>query len=106
MLVDLPDVPLVHYGKWEVAQLVSSMEPEFKIIPRWMGSTPAEAPGASSQWGHSILIVGNPKRITGSKRKSFMADMYGFETDEELAAVCNYLRTHSSFEIEQVSYLI
>ena len=34
-----------------------------------------------------------------------MADMYGFETDGELAAVCNYLRTHGGYEIEQVSSL-
>ena len=65
------------------------MEPEFKLILRWMGSASAEAPGASTQWGHSITISGNPKRITGSRRKRFMADMYGFETDGELAAVCN-----------------
>ena len=105
-LVDPPDVPLVHYGKWEVAQLISSMEPEFKIILRWMGSAPAEVPGALSQWGHSISIARNPKRITGSKRKSFMADMYSFETDGEPAAICNYLRTHGGYEIEQVPYLL
>ena len=105
MLVDPPDVPLVHYGKREVIEHISSMEPEFKLILRWMGSTSVEAPGASTQWGHSITISGNPKRITGSRRKSFMANMYGFETDGELAAVCNYLRTHGGYEIEQVSSL-
>ena len=78
------------------------MEPEFKFILRWTGPASAEAPGASTQWGHSITIFGNPKRITGSRRKSFMAGMYGFETDGELAAVCNYLRNHGSYEIEQV----
>ena len=101
-LADPPDVPLVHYGKREVIKHVSSMEAEFKLILRWMGSASAEAPGASTQWGHSISIFGNPKRITGSRRKSFMADMYGFKTDGELAAVCNYLRTHGDYEIEQV----
>ena len=104
-LVDPLDVPLVHNGKREVIEHISSMEPEFKLILRWMGSSSAEAPGASTQWGHSITISGNPKRITGSRRKSFMADMYGFETDGELAAVCNYLRTRGGYEIEQVSSL-
>ena len=104
-LVDPPNVPLVHYGKREVTELISSMEPEFKLILRWTGSVPAEAPGVSTQWGHSISVVGNPKRITGSRRKSFMADMYSFETDRELAAVCNYLRTHGGYEFEQVLYL-
>ena len=88
-----------------VQQLVSSMEPEFKIVLKWMDTTPAEAPEASTQWGHSIAIVGNPKKVTGSKRKSFMVDMYGFETDGELVGVCNYLRSHGGFEIEQVANL-
>ena len=105
MLADPPDVPLVHYGKREVLDHISNMEPEFMLILRWMGSSSAEAPGASTQWGHSIMISGSPKRITGSQRKSFMADMYGFKTDGELAAVCNYLRTHDGYEIEQVSGL-
>ena len=104
-LADPPDVPLVHYGKREVLNHISNMEPEFKLILWWMGSSSAEAPGASTQWGRSITISGNPKRITGSRRKSFMADMYGFKTDGELAAVCNYLRTHGGYEIEQVSSL-
>ena len=101
-LVDPPDVTLVHYGKREVAQLVSSTEPEFKIVLKWMDTTPVEAPDLSTQWGHTITIVGNPKKVTGSKRKSFMADMYGFKTDGELAGVRNYLRFHGGFEIEQV----
>ena len=70
-----------------------------------MDTTPAEAPEASTQWGHSITIVGNPKKVTSSKRKSFMADMYGFGTDGELAGVCNYLRSHGGFEIKQVTNL-
>ena len=65
-LADPPDVPLVHYGKREVLDHISNMEPEFKLILRWMGSSSAEAPGASTQWGHSISISGSPKRITGS----------------------------------------
>ena len=46
-----------------------------------------EAPEVSTQWGHSIIIAGDPKKVTGSKRKSFMADMYGFKMDGELAGV-------------------
>ena len=70
-LADLPDVPLIHYGKQEVIKLISSMEPEFTLILRWMGSTSTEVPGASTQWGHSFSIFGNPKRITGSLHKVF-----------------------------------
>ena len=82
------------------------MEPKFKIVLKWMDTTQVEAPEASTQWGHSIAIVGNPKKVTGSKRKSFMVDMYGFGTDGELAGVCNYLRSHGGFEIQQVPYPI
>ena len=67
-----------------------------------MSSTATEAPEASTQWGHNIIIAGDPRRVTGSKRKSFMADMYGFEMDGELAGVSSYLRSHGGFEIEQV----
>ena len=101
-LVELPDVPLMHYGKREIVELISSMEPEFKLILRWTRPLPSEAPGVSSQWGHSITVAGDPKRVTGSRRKSFMADMYGFSTNGELTAVCNYLRAHGGYEIEQV----
>ena len=34
-----------------------------------------------------------------------MVDMYRFETDGKLAGVCNYLRSHGGFEIEQVTNL-
>ena len=61
-----------------------------------------EAPEGSTQWGHSIIIAEDPKKVTGSKRKSFMVDMYSFEMDGELAGVSSYFRSHSGFEIEQV----
>ena len=87
LLVDPLDIPLIHYGKWEFTQLVFNMEPEFNLILRWMSSTATEAPEASTQWGHSIIIAGDPKKVTGSKRKSVMADMYDFEMDGELTGV-------------------
>ena len=102
LLVDPPNVPLTHYGKWEVTQLVSNMEPEFNLILSWTNSMATEAPEVLTQWSHSIIIAGDPKRVTGSKRKSFMADMYGFKMDGELAGVSSYLRSHSGFEIKQV----
>ena len=101
-LVDPPAVPLIHYGKREVRKYISSMEPEYRIILQWTGPALSEVPGGSSQWGHSIMVAGDPKKVGGSKRKSFMADMYGFLTDGELANVCNYLKTHGGYEIEQV----
>ena len=65
-----------------------------------------EAPEALTQWGHNIIIAGDPRRVTGSKRKSFIADMYSFKMDGELAGelagVSSYFRSHGGFEIEQV----
>ena len=101
-LEDPPAVPLIHYGKQEVTKLVSNLEIEFNLILSWTSSTATEAPEVLTQWGHSIIIAGDPKKVTGSKRKGFMADMYGFKTDGELAGVSSYLRSHGGFEIEQV----
>ena len=61
-----------------------------------------EAPEALTQWSHNIIIAWDTRRATGSKRKSFMADMYGFKMDGELAGVSSYLMSHGGFEIEQV----
>ena len=61
-----------------------------------------EALEALTQWVQNIIIAGDPRKVTGSKRKSFMADMYSFKMDGELAGVSSYLRSHGGFEIEQV----
>ena len=75
---------------------------DLNLILSWTSSTATEAPEALTQWGHSIIIAGDPKKVTGSKRKSFMVDMYGFKMDGELAGVSSYLRSHGGFEIGQV----
>ena len=102
-LVDPPALPLVHYGKREVRSVISSMEGEYKAILDWRGSTSSVPPGATTQWGSSIVISGQAKRNHGSKRKSFMADMYGFASNGELQAIKAYLLSHGNFEIEQVT---
>ena len=55
-----------------------------------------EAPEALTQWGHNIVIAGDPRKVTGSKRKSFMVDMYSFEMDGEWVGVPSYLISPSS----------
>ena len=102
-LVDPPALPLVHYGKQEVLSVISSMEGEYNAILDWRSSTGSVPPGATTQWGSSIVIAGEAKRIHGSKRKSFMADVYGFANDGELQATKAYLLSHGNFEIEQVT---
>ena len=103
LLVDPPALPLVHYGKQEVLSVISSMEGEYNAILDWRSSTGSVPPCATTQWGSSIIIAGEAKRIHGLKRKSFMADMYGFANDGELQAIKAYLLFHGNFEIEQVT---
>ena len=79
------------------------MEGEYNAILDWRSSTGSVPPGATTQWGSSIVIAREAKRIHGSKRKSFMADMYGFANDGELQAIKAYLLSHGNFEIEQVT---
>ena len=79
------------------------MEGEYNDILDWRSSTGSVPPGATTQWGSSIVIAGEAKRIHGLKWKSFMADMYGFATDGELQAIKAYLLSHGNFEIEQVT---
>ena len=102
-LVDPPALPLVHYGKREVLAVISSMEGDYNAILDWRSSTGSVPPGATTQWGSSIIIAREAKRIHGSKRKSFMADMYGFANDGELQAIKAYLLSHGNFEIKQVT---
>ena len=48
-------------------------------------------------------MVGDPKRQSGSKMKSFIADAFGFASNGELHNVQNYLKSHGGFELELVS---
>ena len=82
---------------------MSSMEGEYNAILDWRSSTGSVPPGATTQWGGSIVIAGEAKRIHGSKRKSFMADMYGFANNGELQAIKAYLLSNGNFEIKQVT---
>ena len=77
------------------------MEVEYSIVMTW--STHQSPPSDSSgQWGHNIKVVGVPQCESGSKRKSFMVDTFGFANDGELQGVISYLRSHGGFELEQV----
>ena len=95
--------PLIHYGKREVLEIISSMEGDYNAILDWRSSTGSVPPGATMQWGSSIIIAEEVKKIHGSKRKSFMANMYGFSNDGELQAIRAYLLSHRNFEIEQAT---
>ena len=78
------------------------MNTEYLQYITW--STHSAPPSDStSQWGHSINIVGDPQNPSGSKAKSLLADMFGFASNGELASVTNYLRTNGGLELEQVS---
>ena len=80
------------------------MEVEYSALMTW---SPHQAPPSesSSQWGDNIKIVGVPQRESGSRKKSFIADMFGFATDGELHNITCYLRSHGGFELEQVRWV-
>ena len=100
-LVDPPLLELIHYGKHEILHKISNMEIEYSALMTW--STHQGPPSESSgQWGHNIKVVGVPRHESGSKRKSFMADTFGFANDGELQGIISYLRSHGEFELEQV----
>ena len=96
-----PTLELVHYGKWEVWQQISSMEVTYSQLIDW---SPCAAVLASlfSQWGENILVVGDPKRQSASKVKSLIADSFGFALNGELHNVSSYLQSHGGFELELV----
>ena len=76
------------------------MEAAYSQLITWSASADSAVP--SSQWGDNILVVGDPKRQSGSKVKSFIADSFGFASNGELHNVSNYLKTHGGFELEMV----
>ena len=91
-LVDPSHLELVQYSKHEIMKKIANMEMEYSQLITW--NTHMILPtDASSQWGHNIKIVDEPRKITGSKMKSFLADMFGFAINGEFNAVSNYLKT-------------
>ena len=96
-----PALDLVHIGKREIRQRIDSMEAAYSQLITWSASAASAAP--SSQWGDNILVVGDPKRQSGSKVRSFIADSFGFASNGELHNVSTYLKTHGGFELEMVS---
>ena len=57
------------YGKCEMKRKIANMETEYSLYITW--STHSTPPSDStSQWGHSIKIVGDPQKSSGSEAKS------------------------------------
>ena len=90
MFAELPALELVHYGKREVWQQISSMEAAYSQLIDWSPYAAVLA-SSSSQWGENILVVGDPKRQSASKVKSLIADSFSFALNGELHNVSSYL---------------
>ena len=98
-----PALELVHIGKREIRQQIDSMEAAYSQPITWSASAASAASAApSSQWGDNILVVGDPKRQSGSKVKSLIADSFGFASNGELHNVSSYLKSHGGFKLEMV----
>ena len=95
-----PALELVHIGKKEIQQRIDSMEAAYSQPITWSASADSAVP--SSQWGDNILVVGDPKRQSGSKVKSFIADSFGLASNGELHNVSGYLKSHGGFKLEMV----
>ena len=95
-----PALELVRIGKREIRQQIDSMEAAYSQLITWYASAASAAP--SSQWGDNILVVGDPKRQSGSKVKSLIANSFGFASNGELHNVSGYLKSHGGFELEMV----
>ena len=95
-----PALELVHIGKREIWQQINSMEAAYSQLITWSASAASAA--SSRQWGANILVVGDPKRQSGSKVKSLIADSFGFTLNGELHNVSGYLKSHGGFELEMV----
>ena len=95
-----PALELVHISKKEIQQRINSMEAAYSQPITWSASADSAVP--SSQWGDNILVVGDPKRQSGSKVKSLIADSFGFTSNGELHNVSGYLKSHGGFELQMV----
>ena len=103
-------VPLRHFGKREVLAKINLMEDWYDIqmwfdpdhIPANTSSAAAEEEVGS--WGYGVAVFGAAR---GHRREvempSLMADMYGFMSEEEMSDTKGYLRSHSNYQLEQVS---
>ena len=96
-----PALELIHFGKREIRQQIDSMEAAYSQLIDWSPSAAVPA-SLSSKWGDNILVVGDPKRQSGSKIKSLIADSFGFALNGELHNVSGYLKSHGGFELEMV----
>ena len=96
-----PALELIHFGKGEIRQRIDSMEAAYSQLIDWSPSAAVPA-SSSSQLGDNILVVGDPKRQSGSRVKSLIADSFGFTSNGELHNVSGYLKSHGGYELEMV----
>ena len=84
------------------------MEVDYEEVLSRVDPGPGEAASSGTEtpgpWGEGIHIFGVPQPLKGHHTASLMADSYGFASTEELSRVQKYLREHSGWQLEQVSY--
>ena len=108
MLIGPKDpIPLRHFGLKETKAKVDLMEDLYdrpmvfdpELIP-----DPAVAGQNVGAWGQGVAMYGAAR---GYKRPhttpTLMASMYGFECEEEMEDTKQYLLSHGSYQLEQVS---
>ena len=83
------------------------MEDECNVRMEYVDPGPA-IPGAAptsnpdKPWGEGITVVGLAQPLKGRITPSLMADSYSFRGEEEWIWVQKYLKSHGSWQLEQV----
>ena len=84
------------------------MEAEYEEVLSWVDPGLGEAGSSGTEitgpWGEGIHLFGVLQPLKGCHTATLMADSYRFASTEELSRIQKYLREHSGWQLEQVSY--
>ena len=101
-------IPLRHFGFKEILAKVDLMEDRFDRLMAFDESlvlpNPLVAGQGASAWGEGVAVYGAARGYRWQHTMpTLMASMYGFECEEEMADTKQYLLSHGSYQLEQVS---
>ena len=108
-ITGLGEIPLKHYGKWELLRKIVNMEAKYDVP---MEFDPGLFPESSAAvgpdvqhglWDYGMEVAGNTKKYQKKQTPTLEAGMYGFTGGEELIAVKGYLYAHGAYQLVAVS---
>ena len=103
-------VCLRHFSKREVLEKINLMEDQFDVHMRFdLDCIPANTPPAIMgiefrSWDYRVAMLGTAREHRREvEMPLLMANMYRFESREELSATKACLKGHGNYQLEQVS---